>query len=118
MLNIADPTAPTVADIAWFITRHLGYTGYIVKLDQTDYPPKIGRTPWSLPRPFVVDCGAALDLGYLPKTTYADAVKVTCDWLLETVASGEWQQHFPVLAAYPRDHFDYAAEEAFFSARQ
>jgi hypothetical protein len=48
-------------------------------LDNPSYPPLIGGTPWSLPRPFVVDCQAALALGYSPVTTYADAVAATCD---------------------------------------
>jgi nucleoside-diphosphate-sugar epimerase len=117
VLNIADPSAPSVADIAAFIAQHLDYDGRIVEVDEQIYPPSVGRTPWSVPRPFVVDCRAALDLGYSPATTYADAVKLVCDWLVATVGDGDWKERFPVLARYPRDLFDYAVEDEFFGAQ-
>jgi hypothetical protein len=31
----------------------------------------MGRSPWAVSRPFVLDNKAALALGYLPTTTYA-----------------------------------------------
>jgi len=117
ILNIADPDTPTVAEIAAFIARHLDYEGRIVGVDDPAYPPLIGRTPWSLPRPFVVDCQAARRLGYSPATTYADAVNATCDWLVGDTANGNWKERYPVLASYPRNQFDYAAEDAFFRTR-
>jgi nucleoside-diphosphate-sugar epimerase len=118
VLNIADPAVPTVADIAVLIVRQLGYNGRIVEVDEQGYPPQIGRTPWSTPRPFVVDCRAALSLGYSPRTTYADAIKPTCDWLAKNATNDNWMERFPVLASYPRNLFDYAAEDAFFSEQQ
>lgn len=114
ILNIADPDEPTVAKIAAFTTGHLNYEGRIVEVDNPSYPPLIGRTPWSLPRPFVVDCQAARRLGYSPATTYADAVEATCDWLVNDAANGDWKERYPILASYPRDQFDYEAEDAFF----
>jgi nucleoside-diphosphate-sugar epimerase len=117
VLNIADPSAPSVADIAAFIAQHLDYDGRIVEVDEQIYPPSVGRTPWSVPRPFVLDSRAALDLGYSPATTYADAVKLVCDWLVATVGDGGWKERFPVLARYPRDLFDYAVEDEFFGAQ-
>ncbi len=113
VLNVADPSAPTVTEIARFIARHLDYQGRIVEVDEQSHSPMIGVSPWSVPRPFVLDCGAALDLGYSPPVTYADAVKSTCDWLVESAVDENWQDRFPALAAYPREHFDYAAEDAF-----
>ena len=118
VLNIADPSAPSVADIAAFIAQHLDYDGRIVEVDKQSYPPSIGRTPWSVPRPFVVDCRAALDLGYSPATVYADAVKLVCDWLVTTVGDGDWKERFPVLASYPRDLFNYPVEDEFFRAQR
>jgi nucleoside-diphosphate-sugar epimerase len=118
ILNVADPDTPSVAVIADLITHHLGYEGRIVGLDDPGYPPTIGTTPWSVPLPFVLDCGAALGLGYTPATTFADAVGGTCDWLTNEAADGDWTERYPVLAAYPRDHFDYAAEDAFFGAQR
>lgn len=113
VLNVGDPDAPTVAEIAALAVRHLGYRGRVVEVDDPAYPPPVGRTPWSVPRPFVLDCRAALGLGYSPATTYADAVGATCDWLVGEAADGDWRERYPALAAYPRDLFDYAAEDAF-----
>ncbi|MEO8713762.1 MAG: NAD-dependent epimerase/dehydratase family protein [Acetobacteraceae bacterium] len=118
VLNIADPSAPSVAEIAALIARHLGYDGDLVAVDEPDYPPSVGTTPWSVPRPFVLDCRAALDLGYAPAMTYEDAVKPLCDWLVATAGDGDWTERFPVLAGYPWDLFDYAAEDAFLATRR
>jgi hypothetical protein len=118
VLNIADPLPPTVAEIAALIARHLDYSGQIVEVDEEIYPPTIGRTPWSIPHPFVVDCQSALHLGYSPMTTYANAVKSTCDWLVATASDGDWKERFPVLATYPRNLFDYDAADTFFGTTQ
>jgi nucleoside-diphosphate-sugar epimerase len=115
VLNIADPEAPSVAAIAALIARYLAYEAAFVNGTDGDYPPTVGATPWSVPRPYIVDTQAALDLGYIPATTYADAVPAMCDWLVETANAGDWRERFPVLARYLRDLFDYAAEDRFFS---
>ena len=109
VLNIADPSAPSVAEIAAFISQHMGYTGHIVEVPGEDYPAALGRTPWSVPRPFVLDLRAATELGYAPATTYADAVKLTCDWLVETASDGDWRERFPGMAR--SDLFDYCTED-------
>jgi nucleoside-diphosphate-sugar epimerase len=116
VLNIADPAAPSVTEIAAVISRHLSYEGRIVEVDAPGDRPAIGRTPWSVPLPFVVDCRAACDLGYAPATTYADAARAVCDGLVESAGDGDWRERFPVLAHYPRDLFNYAEEDAFFAA--
>jgi nucleoside-diphosphate-sugar epimerase len=116
VLNIADPLAPSVADIAAFIANHLDYDGRIVGVDEQSGTPMVGRTPWSVPRPFVLDCRAAVELGYSPAATYADAAKPVCDWLVETAGDGDWKDRLPFLAKYPRDLFDYVAEDEFFAA--
>jgi nucleoside-diphosphate-sugar epimerase len=113
VLNIADPTAPSVAEIAALIARHLSYDGAFVNGTDGDYPPIIGATPWSVPRPYIVDTQAALELGYVPDTSYEEAVPAMCDWLVETACEGDWRERFPMLARYPRDLFDYAAEDEF-----
>lgn len=114
VLNIADPAAPSVAEIAARIARYLAYEGALVDGTDGDYPPIIGATPWSIPRPYIIDVQAARDLGYMPATGYADAVPAACDWLVETAWQGDWRERFPVLAGYPGDLFDYAAEDRFF----
>ena len=113
VLNIADPEAPTVAEIGALIARRLDYDGRLVKLPEQRDPPVVGRTPWSVPRPFVLDCRAALDLGYAPATRYGEAVESLCDWLVESASDGDWKDRFPVLAAYRWNLFDYAAEDVF-----
>ena len=113
VLNIADPAAPTVADIATHIARHLDYSGRIVEVEERTEQPSVGRTPWSVPRPFVLDCRAALDLGYSPVSTYAEAVKPACDWLVHRACDQDSKE--PVLADASWDPFDYAAEDFFFT---
>lgn len=60
----------------------MGYDGDLVKLDGDEFPAKLGRTPWSVPRPFVLDNRAALALGYAPVTSHAQAVRATCNELV------------------------------------
>lgn len=113
ILNIADPTVPSVKEIAASIAHHMDYAGRILELDGGDPSSTFGRTPWSVPRPFVLDNSAALALGYHPVTTYAQAIGPTCDWLATVAYGKDWRELFPVLASYPYDHFDYAREDAF-----
>ncbi len=42
-LNIGDPTAPTMSDIADSVPDHLGFSG--LSVDDDAYPPTVGRTP-------------------------------------------------------------------------
>ena len=116
VLNAADPEALSVAEIGALIAAHLGYGGAILPLDLSDEKgaAAIGDTPWSTPAPFVLDMGAATALGYRPATSYPSAVGPICDGL--AAAQGQdWKTLFPVLASYPGDLFDYAAEDAFLS---
>jgi nucleoside-diphosphate-sugar epimerase len=72
ILNIADPTALSVGEIATSILSQFEYSGRVVRLpDEEVYPASIGWTPWSVPRPFVLDTNAALSIGYQPVTTYS-----------------------------------------------
>jgi nucleoside-diphosphate-sugar epimerase len=110
ILNIADPEALSVIEIGAAIAAHMGYEGQFIRLTADIVPPKIGRTPWSVPRPFVLDNGAALALGYAPVTGYAQAVAATCDELAQP-SDDDWQSRFPILASYPYNLFDYENEE-------
>ena len=111
ILNIADPAAPSVAEIGLAIARHMGYSGTLLGLDDDAYPARIGRTPWSVPRPFTLDNNTATALGYSPVTDYAGSVGAICGELARTGPSGDWREAFPVLARYPYDLFDYEAED-------
>jgi len=94
----------------------MGYNGRIVEEPGEDYPPLLGRTPWSVPRPFVLDMQAAAAAGYARATMYADAVKSTCDWLVETAADGDWRERFPGFAR-SLAAFDYRTEDRLLAAR-
>jgi hypothetical protein len=95
----------------------MGYGGQIIELTGNDFPPKIGRTPWSVPRPFVLDNSAAVALGYSPATTYAESIGLICDWLVKAAVGRDWRTIFPVLASYPHDLFDYPSEDIFLAHR-
>ena len=60
-----------------------------------------------MPRPFVVSMEAAeRELGYRPVTTYPDAVKETCAWIVGELESGrDWN------GTYLEATLDYAAED-------
>ncbi len=113
VFNIADPEALTLAQIGAAIARHLDFKGRFHLIDNDDYPPTVGATPWSVPKPFTLDMSAALAFGYRPVTRYDDAVVSICDWLA-ALAPHDWRAAFPVLASYSNEPFDYAAEDVFF----
>jgi len=115
ILNIADPEALKVVSIGSSIARHMGYTGELVQVSDSAFPARIGRTPWSVPRPFILDNSAALAIGYEPVTTYAQSVGEICDELAAGETGSAWRDRFPVLASYPFDLFDYPAKDLFFS---
>jgi nucleoside-diphosphate-sugar epimerase len=113
ILNIADPMALTVAEIAAAIVSRFDHAGDVVALpDEPLYPPSVGGTPWSVQRPFVLDVAAAASLGYRPQTTYPEALGPICTWLVGAAAGKDWRAVFPALAAYPYHLFDYQLEDA------
>lgn len=109
ILNIADPEAPSVVEIASLIAAHLRYRGRIVGLGP-DAPDTVGVSPWSVPRPFILDTAAAVALGYEPRTSYRQAIGPLCD-LLAGQDKEAWEAAFPVLANYRWPLFDYASED-------
>jgi nucleoside-diphosphate-sugar epimerase len=118
ILNIADPEALPVSAIADEIALACGYPGRLIALPDVDvYPPPIGRTPWSVPHPFVLDMSAAIALGYRAETGYAATVGPICDWLIRATEGKDWRAVFPELASYPYDLFDYRAEDAWLATR-
>jgi nucleoside-diphosphate-sugar epimerase len=113
ILNVADPEALPVSAIAAEIASACGYSGRLMTLPDFDgYPPLVGRTPWSVQRPFVLDMTAATALGYRAETGYAATVGPICDWLIRATEGKDWRALFPVLASYPYDLFDYQTEDA------
>lgn len=117
VLNVGDPEPPSVREIGGMIGAALGHAWEIVGLPG-EPQGSVGRTPWSVPRPFLVDTTAAATLGYAPVTDYAGAVHGTCQALREAGegAGADWARAFQALAAYSYPHFDYAAEDAVLAA--
>ena len=107
--NVADDDAPSVRAIGQTIAA---YFGKRIRFYGVEGPPKgtVGRTPWSLPHPFVLDTGKARDAGFERFGTYAQEVAPALDYL-RSVSADEWESAFAPLAAYGYDHFDYAAED-------
>lgn len=114
ILNAADPKAPTSLEIGTMIGNHLGYSGTILPIDLGDDRGNaaVGWSPWSIPAPMLLSTDAAIAMGYQPVTTYQASVGETCDWLVKE-AGLPWRERFPVLASYPMNLFDYAAEDEF-----
>lgn len=105
IVNVADADSPPVAEIARAIMAVMGVSAELIGLpDAPTYPPRLGMTPWSIPRPMICPAGAGL--------SYADAVEPAVRWLIDEVARDEgWRAQIPQLAAYPWDQFDYAVDD-------
>jgi nucleoside-diphosphate-sugar epimerase len=120
VLNVGDPEPPSVREIGEAIGAALGHAWEVVGLPGAPRGPQgsVGRTPWSVPRPFLIDTAAAAALGYSPVTDYAGAVRETCQALREAGerAGADWPQVFPALAAYSYPHFDYEVEDEVLAA--
>ena len=100
--NCGDPDPPTVQQIA----RRIGEFTEILLPDANE----LGSTPWSVPKPFVVDMRKAeRELGYAPVTTWADAIGPQVDWLIDATRDRDWRDVLPRGAQYLR--FDYDAED-------
>lgn len=112
VFNIGDPAPPSVGEIGEAIGAAMGQSWDIVGLPK--HPQAVvGQTPWSVPRPLLIDTTRAEALGYRPAVSYADTVAGTCRDLIERTSARPWQDAFPGLAAYTDPWFDYAAEEEF-----
>jgi nucleoside-diphosphate-sugar epimerase len=109
VLNAGDPGPPTLLEISRAIAAALGHEWTEVLLPTLGEPCE---TPWSCPRPVVLDMTeAALEVGYRPVTTYERSVGATCDWLVEATRERPWQELMPRMAEYMHDAFEYAAED-------
>ena len=109
-LNAGDPGPPTLLEISREIAAALGHSWTEVLLPTPQEPCE---TPWSCPKPVVLDMTeAAFEVGYRPVTTYGRAVGATCDWLVEATSERAWEEVMPRMGEYLRDAFDYDAEDA------
>jgi nucleoside-diphosphate-sugar epimerase len=112
VLNAADAGAPTVQEISRAIAAVLGHEREEVLVEDG----AIGRTPWSSPRPVVLDMGAArTELGYADAVAYEPALTEACDWLVAATSGRDWRDVLDKFAAYYPAAFDYDAEDEFLS---
>jgi nucleoside-diphosphate-sugar epimerase len=118
VFNCGDPEAPTVLEIERAIASALEYDWTEILFDREE-PWRRGHdgpgdSPWSAIKPIVADMTSAeIVLGYRPVTTYAEAVKATCDWLVSVTTGCDWREVLPALAAHEEESFDYDVEDAF-----
>jgi len=114
VLNAGDPGPPTLLEISRAIAAALGHDWTEVLLSTPGEPCE---TPWSCPRPVVLDMTeAAFEVGYRPVTTYERAARATCEWLVEATKERPWEELMPRMAEYLQDAFDYEAEDEFLRA--
>ena len=110
VVNAGDPEPPNVLEISRAIAQAMEHEWAEVLLPTYGEPCE---TPWTGPRPFVLDLTEAeLEVGYRAVTSYARAVRVTCEWLADEVRDRPWEELAPTLAQYHPGTFDYDAEDA------
>ena len=117
ILNSVDPDAPNALEISRTIARQLDHVREEVLLDDGD-DPSLGRHPWDVPYPIVLDMAAAIELGYTPAGAYATTVAGEVEWLVAAGRGGERADALPG----PGDPFfgpmlDYEAEDRYLAAR-
>jgi nucleoside-diphosphate-sugar epimerase len=102
VLNAGDPDPPSTLEISRAVGEALGHEFEPVLLPDGSF-----GNPWAVPRPFVVAMEAAeRELGYRPVTTYPDAVRETCAWIVGELEGGRsWD------GTYLEGTLDYAAED-------
>jgi nucleoside-diphosphate-sugar epimerase len=107
-LNAGDPDPPTTLQICRAIGDAMGHEFEPVLLPADGYD-----NPWATDQPFVVSMAAAeRELGYGPVTTYPEAVRETCSWLVGELENGKnWD------GTYLEGMLDYAAEDEVLAAR-
>ena len=107
-LNAGDPDPPTTLEICGTIGDALAHEFEPVLLPADEYD-----NPWAVPFPLVVEMSAAeRELGYRPVTTYPEAVRETCAWLVDELERGRsWE------GTYLEGMLDYAAEDAALASR-
>jgi nucleoside-diphosphate-sugar epimerase len=105
VVNCGDPQPPSVREIGVAIGAALGHEFELIGIPEDGYERPDISNPWAVPLPFIVDMRAAEDeLGYRPVTTYADAVRETCAWLVPK-AYRDWS------STYLQRYLDYRAED-------
>lgn len=115
VINIADHNAPNVREIGETIAELLEEEIEFVPATG-DVEFGVGRTPWSVPKPFVVSGKKHEALLREIRQPYRNDAIDAVQWLRD-LNPADWRTAFPQLAAYPWDLFDYEAEDRFFDER-
>jgi nucleoside-diphosphate-sugar epimerase len=111
VFNCGDPDPPTVLEICRRVATAVGHEWMEVLLPRPEGRGSVGNTPWSAPKPFLVDMfAAARELGYEPVTTWSDAIDRQVEWLVEATRDRKWQEVLPRGAEYLQ--FEYEGEDA------
>lgn len=111
--NCGDLLPPDVHSIGEAIGDAMGHEFEFTVIDG---PPRgvVGDTPWSVPRPFVLDLTAVKrHLDFAPVGQYEDAASETCRWLVEATKDRAWEEVLPQAAHHYGSLFDYEAEDEF-----
>ncbi len=108
--NLADENAPSVREIGQTIADWLEHA---VDFHGFEGPPKgtVGRTPWSLPKQFILSSEKAESTGLYPCSEPYEPSEAI-QWLRNQPLE-EWEALFPVLVGYGYNLFDYEAEDRF-----
>jgi nucleoside-diphosphate-sugar epimerase len=110
--NCADADSPTVKAIGAAIAAKLGTQVEFFGTPSNNM--MVGRTPWSVPKPFTTSNAKAQQAGVGRFECYYDEVNSAAEWLT-AIDKADWEKQLPQLAAYPWNLFDYAAEDAVLS---
>jgi nucleoside-diphosphate-sugar epimerase len=111
VFNCGDPDPPKVIEIARAVGESAGHRFTEVLLPDPAGRGEVGQTPWSAPKPLLVDMAKAeRELGYRPVTTWADALPQQVAWLIEATRDRDWREVLPRGAEYLK--FDYDPEDA------
>ena len=107
VFNCGDPDPPQLLQIARTIGDVAGHAVPEILLpDLSD----VGATPWSVPKPLLVDMAKAeRELGYTPAITWAEAIPKQVEWLIGATRDRDWQEVVTRGAQYLK--FDYEAED-------
>jgi nucleoside-diphosphate-sugar epimerase len=113
-LNCGDLDPPSVAQISAIIDGLMSWSTERVLVAGPAPAPTVGDHPWCVPRPVVADMRRAqAELGYREAASYADSLAGDLAWVVEACSGRDWREVLPDLASYPRDLFDYGAEDAY-----
>ncbi len=110
VFNCGDPDPPTVLEIARGIGEAAGHRFEEVLLAEAAGRGEVGQTPWSVPKPMLVDMAKAeRELGYRAATTWAEALPLQVRWLIEATRDRDWRE----VLTRGADHlkFDYESED-------